>query len=261
MFGFLDDLISSPGGGLLGDLFLGERKHDRSVHAAEAQMGFQERMRNTAYQAAVGDMKAAGLNPMLAYHQGGSHSPSGAMASSEHSEGSMLSSAVHARRAQEEVKNLAAERERIQAQTKLTNAQAEAIGPAATVAGGVVTGLKAIGSKKEQIQEKVTDFMERVVEELVPGIRHSAGQVASRVMSSDAGKLVEQVVENYKSVGAFIANMPERLKSVIFQSADQVKRREELKGAVIPPASRGKPRTKMRGKLGGAETWDYGPSR
>jgi len=52
-----------------------------SAQQAANQMQFQERMRDTQYQTAVEDMKKAGLNPMLAYSQGGAGTPTGAMGS------------------------------------------------------------------------------------------------------------------------------------------------------------------------------------
>jgi hypothetical protein len=87
MFGGLD--LGGSVGAVLG--FIGQQQTNQkqwdiaqaanqaSAEQAARQMAFQERMRETQYQTAVDDMKKAGLNPMLAYSQGGAGTPSGAM--------------------------------------------------------------------------------------------------------------------------------------------------------------------------------------
>ena len=51
-----------------------------NLQIARENTQFQERMSSTAYQRAMQDMKIAGLNPMLAYQQGGAGTPSGSTA-------------------------------------------------------------------------------------------------------------------------------------------------------------------------------------
>lgn len=81
-----------------GSLIGSERANRQTRELAREQMAFQERMSNTSYQRAVQDMELAGINPMLAFQQGGASSPGGASATMQDVMSPAISSAQQARR-------------------------------------------------------------------------------------------------------------------------------------------------------------------
>jgi hypothetical protein len=70
-------------GGAISSAKAVEQTNEQNQGFAREQMAFQERMSGSAYQRAMEDMGKAGLNPMLAFSQGGASAPSGAASTAQ----------------------------------------------------------------------------------------------------------------------------------------------------------------------------------
>lgn len=103
-------------GGVLGN--------QASAREAQKSRDWQTDMSNSAYQRATQDMRAAGLNPMLAYKQGGASTPSGATAQQSDVLTPAVNTAQAARRLHAEIKNLQEQNENIRSSTAANEAQA-----------------------------------------------------------------------------------------------------------------------------------------
>jgi hypothetical protein len=116
-------MVGSAIGGI-GSYMGQESANQANAAQSQKQMDFQERMRSTSYQTAVEDMKKAGLNPMLAYQQGGAGNQAGSQAQMHSSAGEAVKSIGENLGKYQDLRNTAVQEKLINSQIDVADADA-----------------------------------------------------------------------------------------------------------------------------------------
>jgi len=116
-------MVGSAIGGI--GSYMGQQSANQAnAFQSEKQMAFQKEQRETAYQTAVEDMKKAGLNPMLAYQQGGAGNQPGAQAQMQSSLGAGVKSVAENLGKYQELRNQSVQERLINSQIDVADADA-----------------------------------------------------------------------------------------------------------------------------------------
>lgn len=198
------------------------KNRDFQADQISKQMEFQERMSGTAYQRAVGDMKSAGLNPMLAYSQGGASSPAGGAASGSAATGvtpevkdivsPAVASAQQARLLQEQINNTRANTDLQRQQRDLASQQ--------TINEG---------TRNQQIVEQTTNIKGQTAH-----LDASARELASRerVNIQSIENKIQEIKESYSRED--LNKVEARLKNLSVAEAKVMEKFYEGMGQVAP---------------------------
>lgn len=169
-----------PALGIGADIFGGLLQQDaqqsanrRNIALQREQREWEEHMSNTAYRRATADMQAAGLNPMLAYSQGGASTPnvSAATVDPEDATGRAVSSAGGKAMQALQLQNVAVNNkileQKLEQERMATNRERVRMGQAAVVGTDGTVQYEERPWFMEELKKGASDTRIRQIEEAV----------------------------------------------------------------------------------------------
>jgi len=161
-----------------------------SAESAAKQMEFQREMSNSAYQRAVADLKAAGINPMLAAMKGGATTPGGSSYTAQMPQ--VYDTITPAMQTFNQSQLSSAQSGQYEAQTGLTNTQVKQVEVATDK---IREEIKNIPTEGERLRQMVFVLQEQ---EYLYRAQGFESQERQRMLAETVKKLIEET----KVVGA-----------------------------------------------------------
>lgn len=201
--------LVSGGLSLLG----GYQANQANAKQAQQQMDFQREMSGTSYQRGVSDMQAAGLNPMLAYSQGGASSPGGASASIQDAVTPALNSGRSAAMMKASLDNMGLQNDNLEKQNDLIAAQT-ANTDADTKGKNMVPAEIQARIAQLVLQGKLTMQQARQIETMMPfnianlqeQTRGEKAKADTLHMLSTPARVVNDILDKLPGVGGIQSN-------------------------------------------------------